>query len=226
MSRQRKPIRPRKTRKRQAKGSKRAAPPAAPVKIAPIATGGRPDRGWYSRQEMAEILGVSEVQFDRKYAKLAATDGVRTVDRRLWFHARKLFDAWMAEASRERTETQAAADAMLAAAVDSAAERYREAKARMAELDLAERLSGLVRLTAILQALGPAVASMRSMGARLVLQFGNGAGELFNESFADFQSTAEQVLRGLDAGRGDSPGGDLAVQRNLVSSAAAPADAQ
>src|SRR4051794_35457944 len=93
----------------------------------------KPAVGWYTREQMAAILDVSEQQFDRLYRKLVPADGVKTIHRRPYFHARALVDTLV---SRSRSTAVADGDPLMGDGPDSPAlERYREGRADLVEMD-------------------------------------------------------------------------------------------
>jgi hypothetical protein len=64
--------------------------------------------------------------------------------------------------------------------------------------DLAERDGTLVRPDVVRQAMRSGVSAMRGTGDRLVRQFGNEAGEIYNEGVTEFETAALRVVN--DAG--------------------------
>lgn len=149
-----------------------------------------PGPEWSTRDEAAKkSFGVSTAQFDKTYRDIAP-DAIKTVNGRVWVHARTI---WNAIVKRTKDEAEAKAklldDPMLASGGDSpATERYRAAKASIAELDLAEREGSIIRKAVISEVLMPLAGIMRDTGDRLARQFGNPALEVFNEGFEDMKA--------------------------------------
>ena len=85
-----------------------------------------------------------------------------------------------------KTESPDPSDTLLAADVDSPGlERYRLAKAAIAELDLEERRGGLMALGKVRTALGRWSAIIRHLGERLAKRYGNEAAESLNDALAE-----------------------------------------
>lgn len=154
----------------------------------------KPPRGWLTKQQMAEVLDVSEQHFDRTFRPMAADAAIKTIGKRLYFHCRKVLDAWCAGQIAKLRPEAPSADPLLEGPDSPVLDRLRLANAKMAELELAERTNAVVQLDLIRDAMRPALAAMRSAGDRLVRQFGNDAGEIFNEGVGEFEAAAARVL--------------------------------
>lgn len=70
-------------------------------------------------------------------------------------------------------------------------ERWRLAKAQLAELDLLERRAQLIDMDGIRAALGILGGVLRGVGEKLQRHFGQGAADIFNDGIDDFQRAVE-----------------------------------
>ena len=154
----------------------------------------RPGPGWFTREELADIFAVTVTQIDRRHKKLAPADAVQTVDRKTFYRPAGIIAAMIREASTPA----AGADpdnAMLLAPGDSPAlERWRAARADVAEIERDERLNKVADVEILNAAVRPALVAMRSTGDRLVREFGNAAGDIFNEGVNEFEAGMLQAL--------------------------------
>ena len=84
-------------------------------------------------------------------------------------------------------------DALLSGSFDSPAlERYRLARAKLSELELAERESRLVNAEALVRTwLGPSAALMRECGHQLRRRYGNEAGDMLDETLSEIERLAK-----------------------------------
>ncbi len=163
------------------------------------AKGTRPGPAWFSREELAAILDVTTTQIDRRFRKLVGPDDLKTIDRRLWFRARGVIDAMIAEAQRQAGTPEADDPMLLAAAGGSPAlEAYRSLRVDLLGLELAERRGQLVRADLLREAMQAGITAMRQTGDKLIRQHGNAAGELFNEGVDDFEASALRVIATFD----------------------------
>jgi hypothetical protein len=150
----------------------------------------QPDRGWLARADAASALDVSPQQFDRRYAPLAPSTARQTIDRRLYFHLRTIIDALV----KERVADPVSEDPLLVGGDSPALERYRAARAGMAEIELTDKQGQTVRLQLIRECIRPGITAMRSCGDSLVRRWGNECGDQFNEAVAAFEHAVLHAL--------------------------------
>jgi hypothetical protein len=152
------------------------------------------DRLWFTRNDIAALCGLSPRHFDDAI-RPRAKDAERGTGKTKRFDGPKMVAAAIAyrleQAAPATTED---GDPLLSGSDSPALERYRNVKADLAERDLAERDKVLVRANVIRDALRPAVSALRGTGDRLVRQFGNEAGDIFNEGVNEFEAAAKRVI--------------------------------
>ena len=83
---------------------------------------------------------------------------------------------------------------MLTGGPSEALERYRAARAAIAELDLKEREGRLVPAGVYMPVMAHLAGILRRAGHRLVREFGNGAGEILNEAIDEFERQVPGLL--------------------------------
>ena len=166
------------------------------------------DRAWFTRTESADLCGLSARQFDDVIRSRLKAASVTGAGRTLRFHGQAVVAALVSYRLEQRADpvSPAEGDPMLAGPESPALERYREVRTKLAERDLAERDRELVKGRLIRDALRPAVAALRGTGDRLSRQFGNEAGDVFNEGVADFEAAALRVIEQQDVGPSNSDG--------------------
>jgi len=161
---------------------------------------------WLTRQQAADLCGLSTRQFDEAI-RPRAIKAEKGTGKKLLLNAKAIVAALVAyRVEQAKPAIDPTSDDPLLAAVvgeSPALERYRLAKARLAEHDLSERDGILLRADAIKEALMAGIRVMRATGDRLVRQLGNVAGEIFNEGVAEFEAAAIRVLQTFDAKRSD-----------------------
>lgn len=173
---------------------------------------------WLTRRDAAALLGVSvRTVADLKHElKKGATRGKGAT---LRLHAPAVVEIWVAkqiEQAVAQLKPVGGDDGdplMVGTAKDSPGlERYRLGKAQMVEMDLDERRAVMVRRDALMNAIGPALKSMRAAGDLLTRQFGNDAGEIYNQAVADFAHGFSQAL-GRFGAKNDGGGKTLTAAR-------------
>ena len=75
-------------------------------------------------------------------------------------------------------------------------ERWRLAKAQLAELDVQERIGNLADMDAVRFGFGILANILRGVGEKLQRHFGEGAADIFNNGIEDFQRAAEAQFEG------------------------------
>ena len=189
-------------------------------------------RGWFTRSEMAGFFDVSEQQFDQLYRRQVPPGAERTINRRPYFHARSLHNALL-ESERGKAPQTAGPDAdpLLAGGDSPNLERYRGAKADLAEMDLQERRGTHANLEELDGALMRFAGGIRRAGEVLQRRFGNEASDILNEGIdgavAAYHAERERLNDGGGSGgdvpRGDGPGDSAGGRRGAGPKAAKPA---
>ena len=87
------------------------------------------------------------------------------------------------------------ADPLLAEGDSPALERYRLAKAKLAELDLENRKGDLIEVAKCRDLLARWAVVLRRMGERLAKRYGNDASLTVNESLSECKSVADGMAR-------------------------------
>lgn len=174
-----------------------------------------PGRGWYSRQEMAAVLDVSEQHFDRSLRPLAPAAGVKTVDRRPYFHGRKLLDAWAASLSRPSGSGTDDEDGDDGAPDSPWLEKLREYRARQERVKLALMDGTAIPRDQAEAALAQFFAVMRQAAEALQRQYDDQAAGIFNDAIDEAERSWAALLAGAGSvggtdqpDPGDAPPGD------------------
>lgn len=154
---------------------------------------------WLTRTQAAALISLSSRQFDEVIRPRLATPAKRGAGKTLRYEATGVvatFVAYRVDQEVVRLLPDDEKDPLLSVAAGSSPqlERYRKARADLAERDVKERDTDLVRRDVILGALRPAIAGMRGAGDRLVREFGNDAGEIYNEAVDDFADALEKTI--------------------------------
>ena len=140
----------------------------------------KPGRGWFLKATLAELFGVTPQHFDRHYRRFAGPDATRTHGGKLYFHGRTLVDAW-AESMRVAAVAPSV-DPLLAGGDSPALERYRTARALLAEMEVDRQRENLIPREEIEVALTRFAGVLRRAGESLAREFGNEAAGLMNEA--------------------------------------------
>src|SRR5690349_13599116 len=151
-----------------------------------------PGPGWFTRESLADIFGVGVTQIDRRHRKLAPAEAVKIVNRRPHYLASAIITALVAEAEGKAKIDAARGDALLLSGSDSPAlERYRTARATLAELDVSERKNDLVPSAILQRFIFPALKLVREAGRQLEIRFGAEAGDMLREAIDEATCRAE-----------------------------------
>lgn len=105
------------------------------------------------------------------------------------YNARDLV-AWIVQ-----RQLPVSADPLLAEGDSAALERYRMAKAKLAELDLEVRKGELIEVGRCRDMLARWAVVIRRMGERLSKRYGNDAALTVNESLSECRTIAESITR-------------------------------
>ena len=149
---------------------------------------------WITRKVAAEFVGLSPGQFDDAIRPLLGGDAVRGRGKTLEYLASAVVAAHVRR-EVDRAKPPESDDAMLAAGVDSPAlERYRMARAQLAERDLAERDANLLQADACGDLMRRGINAMRGAGEKLTRRFGNDAGTIYNEAIDEFVAAVNRTF--------------------------------
>ena len=164
-----------------------------------------PGKGWYTKQQMAELLNVTEQHFDRSLRQYAPADGQKTIDRRIYFHARALIDGWIKsqiEATKQQTgETEPA----MQGTETPALEEWRKIKAQQERIRLAEMEGSMIPLASLEPALTQLASILRQAGDQLQRQHGDLAAEVLNLAVTEAENVWEKLFANDPAGTPDAP---------------------
>jgi len=149
---------------------------------------------WLTRAELARAFGLTETGLKKSVLPLVAPSHVRTErcrsGSRLLYYGRGVIEAWAAkQAARHRKPDP------LESAAGPAAERYRAAKADMAEMDRDHRLGELVP-TALLRECHSVFSSiLQRTGDALQRTCGPDAHRIFEEGLDEALAGVKKFLR-------------------------------
>lgn len=145
-----------------------------------------PGKGWFDKAVTAEIFGCEERYVDGHHRKIAP-DAVKTVGRKVYLHLPTVIKAHVADklAKADKSSTQVE-DPLLVGSDSPQLERYRAAKAGLAELDLEQRKKTHVDAHELHDGF-MAIAGIvrRSAGDTLLARFGNDATEILNDAIEE-----------------------------------------
>jgi hypothetical protein len=167
------------------------------------------ERLWFTRGEAAALVALSTRQFDEAIRPLIEKSSIRGGGKTLRFAGPGVVSAMLAYRSETaKPPVDDDVDPLLAIGDSPALERYRLGKAKMIEMDLAEREKATVQLDALREGFRPFASILRSAGERLARQYGNDAAAIYNEALEDAEASALRVLSDAGHRRDDVP--DLA----------------
>lgn len=165
----------------------------------------RPGKGWVSVREMAHLWDCTENYVRRELLPFAGADDRQTVGQRLWLRGRAILDAW---SDRRRPGRRGEApqagpgpngDEVLFAGSDSPQlERYRAARADLAEMEVLERQGQLIPTTQVETCLASIRQLWRQHGDVVQRQFGQDAARLHNETLAEIDRVIRERFDGRD----------------------------
>jgi hypothetical protein len=154
-----------------------------------------PGRGWLTKNDCAAVFDVSARNFERGYMRYAPPTAVKTFGRATYVHVRSLLNAWAA-AQKPAAAPQGEGDPLLAgAAPDSPGlERYREARADLAEMERDRVKASLIPREDLEPALAEFAGVLRRAGETLARDYGNDAATVLNEAVDETVERWEQLL--------------------------------
>ena len=187
--------------------------------------------GWFDRQTMCDLLDISPQHFARKYVPLLPTDAIDTVKTKSIFHGRTLLNAWLDERTEDALKNvnpTGEDDPLLLGGGDRspALERYRSARADIAELDVQERRKVTVHIDLIRRATAFVVSAPKNAVDSLMKRFGNDAGEMVNEAVAEAVEQIKKVFSGLNGEPGATATDGIRMIDELESNSAGDAEIQ
>jgi hypothetical protein len=145
---------------------------------------------WFTLQQMGAAFDVTAQGFHKQIRPLVPAEDVKQTGRRgdVRIRCRAAIDAFAAKAA---AKVQPQDDALLAAGDSPELERYRAARASLAELELGERNASLVHRDQLEPAFTAYASAVRRAGEALQRRFGPEAVDLLNEALTE----AEQAVR-------------------------------
>lgn len=154
----------------------------------------KPDPFWLTKPQAAELCGLSTRQFSDVVPPKLDKSAVRGAGATLRFHAPAVVKALCDYRVDQAKPIDG--DPLLGVDAGDSPElaRYRRLKGDEVELNLSERRAMLVRMDKVLEALGPSLAAARGAGDRLRRQFGNEAGDIFNEFVDEWMAAAAKLV--------------------------------
>ena len=148
---------------------------------------------WVTRLQAAELAGLQGAQFDRAFRELLPDGAEQGRGSSLRFDAVAVVTARVERESR-RSAPDPTDDPLLDGSDSPALERYRLARAKLAERDLSERDGETVKVSVLRPVIRPGLTALRSGGDALRRKFGNEAGDIFNEALDAFGKACEKAL--------------------------------
>lgn len=156
--------------------------------------------GWLDKQAAAAALGIKERQFDSRHRRMIGDEHVKLIDRRPFFFMPAIIEALVTEARDKALLDSTGPDGILMTGPDSPElRRFRKLRGDLLEIELNEKTKALVNIALLDAAVRPALAVMRQTGDRLVREFGNAAGEVFNEGASEFEAAMVRTLETFSA---------------------------
>lgn len=162
------------------------------------------------RSLLARVFGVTARHFDEQYARYAPTTAKRKVGREVEYHGRTLLDAWC-ESQKGKPVDPTGGDPLLADGDSPGLERYRNAKADLAEMERDRQKGELVPRSELEPVLMGLAGVMRRAGETLARRFGNEAAAVVNEATEEWAMGCAGLLghdadadAGAEAGGGDT----------------------
>ncbi|HEV7299711.1 MAG TPA: hypothetical protein VGN72_10130 [Tepidisphaeraceae bacterium] len=162
---------------------------------------------WVTRTDAAALVSLSSRQFDEVIRPKLPADATKGKGAALRFNAAMVVTAIIAYRLEKAQPKSIDGDPFMAGVDSPALERYRKARAELVEMDVQQRRKDVVRRSALLDAISPAIAAMRDAGRKLALDYGKEAGETYNEAVGEFESVLIDGLKRFDAADAIDPEG-------------------
>lgn len=156
---------------------------------------------WLTRVQAGELIELSARQFDDAIRPRLDSESKRGSGAKLRYHASAIVRAFVTYRVEQQSPVGTGEDdELLDPRVSSPnLERLRGFKADIAQLDWKEKDKQLVSRDVIFKAMRPAATGLRGAGDRLILRYGNDAGEIYNEAVQEFLEAMEKAVRATDA---------------------------
>jgi hypothetical protein len=154
--------------------------------------------GWFSRADMAKILGMAGSGFDAGPRRLITDEFIRRDGRQVFFHAPTVIRRW-AESTFGRGGSVPGAgidseeEALFDGSDSPALERWRRAKADLAEIEVQSKRGSLVPRNEIRTGLDAIAARLRGFAEELQREFGPGAIDLLDEALTDCENAIDRM---------------------------------
>jgi hypothetical protein len=148
-----------------------------------------------SKAEVLKLCGVSDETFRTVIRPMLAADHSRRETSR--GNPLRFFAPAVVAVLVQRAAAADIDDPMLAGDGSPALERYRLARAKLAELDFSQRCGQLVPVADFVGMLGPLSAILRGAGDELGIKYGADAQRLLNDSLDEFGRQVEERLSPL-----------------------------
>lgn len=147
------------------------------------------EKNWITPQALAAVFGVSYQQIHRCLPKLPA-ESVRPSKKRgqpSWVYGPAFVEFWVERALRRRPAPGENGDPLLAGGAGSspALERYREARADLAHLELQERKKDLLPREKVHEVFTRIGSRLRDAGEQLEREHGSEAHQVIDEALDD-----------------------------------------
>ena len=144
---------------------------------------GKHDKGWLTTRRASEVFGLSGTGFAKTVRPLIPDDAVdaRGKGRPTLLYMPTVLAVWLRD-RLDRALAMADTDPMMTRGDSPAMERYRAARANLAELDLSERHGKLVTLAKFQQRYLPVANRIRRAGTTLRRRFGPEAASVLEQA--------------------------------------------
>lgn len=152
-----------------------------------------------SRVDSAALVSMSERHFDSSLRLKLDPTSIRGDGRLLRFYAPDVVSVWHTDRVGKLKAKQGADDPLMAEGDSPGLERYRNAKADLAEMERDRQRKQIVRVEEIEPALMQLAGVMRSAAENLSRQFGNEAGGIVNEAVDEWADGVAILFAGRDA---------------------------
>jgi hypothetical protein len=156
----------------------------------------KPPAGWYDRRFFCQLLAISPQQFHRKYQDLVPAADQKMIDRTKYFRGRALLNAWLDDELKNASAAAAMSgeDPLLAGGGGSPAlERYRHARAGLAEIELQEREQKVVDVRVLLPMLSGYINAVKGFGDYLNRNNHRQLLDLFNDAMQTALEATERL---------------------------------
>lgn len=145
-------------------------------------------KGWTTVADAARWLDITVQAVHQSYIPMLAADDIDRASKPM-----RLRTAALIALAADRQTTGQHLDAALLAGDSPALERYRLARAQIAELELAQRKNDLIDREAARAVFGRWAAIIRRTGDQLNKRHGNEAGKLLADALADCRTVVNPL---------------------------------